>query len=214
MNKIKTYIYFSLVAIIFMILSIWLIKIFNGEMPYVDQWTRSFVHTIAESQLYEFAYWVTKLGSQTFLIPFTIVMGIFLWWLYDDWFPSFIFSGGTLMSYLLNEMIKLIVVRERPSMNVDAHAIGYSFPSGHAMISMVCYGLFIYFLRKKLSSKKINDILLICFSSLIFLIGMSRYIINVHYLTDVFSGFTIGFLLFICFIYLYEWIEEHHRFNT
>src|SRR5699024_3922258 len=83
---------------------------------------------------------------------FTIVMGIFLWWLYDDWFPSFIFSGGTLMSYLLNEMIKLIVVRERPSMNVDAHAIGYSFPSGHAMISMVCYGLFIYFLRKKLCS--------------------------------------------------------------
>src|SRR5690625_1691475 len=204
----KKYLKFFLLIIVFFIVSIWVITIIQGKMPYTDQWTRRFVESLAHSKLYIYARWITELGSYTFLIPFTIVMGILLWRIYCDWFPAFIFSGGTLMSHLLNVFVKNLVTRGRLSIFIEAHAIGYSFPSGHAMISIVCYGLLIYFLQKKLTNRKHIILMQIGFSLLIFLIGMSRYIINVHYLTDVLSGFGFGYVLLMCFIYIFERIQH------
>lgn len=209
MNKLKV---FFLFLITLTMLLLWSATIMKGEMPYIDQWTRGFVYSVSTSKLYVFARWVTELGSSTFLIPFTVVIGVFLWWFDRDWLASLIFSGGTLISYLLNMFIKMIVARERPRIDISASAEGYSFPSGHAMISIVCYGLLMYFLQKKLSTRKSVLIVQISFAFIIFMIGMSRYVINVHYLTDVLFGFACGYLLLISFIYIYKRIERRKDF--
>lgn len=183
----------------------------NQKMPYIDLWTRSFVDLMAERKGYFLARSLTELGSDTFLVPFTFVMMFVLWILYRNWLPALIFSGGTLLSYFLNLLIKGMFARERPSINIAANAEGYSFPSGHAMISLVCYSLLFYFLMKKLSTKRWIPFLRCVKIALVFSIGMSRYVINVHYLTDVVTGFIIGYFLYKGIVYTYEWVVTQNR---
>ena len=118
------------------------------------------------------------------------------------------FPGGILLTHQLNILIKSLVVRERPSISVAANAEGYSFPSGHAMISMVCYGLIAYLLVKKMKSHVLIFITQTMFVTLIFLIGISRYVIHVHYITDIVAGFALGFICLIGLIYVYERMES------
>ena len=82
---------------------------------------------------------------------------------------------------------------------------GYSFPSGHAMVSFGFYGFLIYLAYKKINNKKIKYPLIISLALLILLIGISRIYLGVHYATDIIGGFIIGFIYLIVFIkYFYN----------
>lgn len=208
MDKRKLSYYSILFIMIATVIIIWIFKIMNDTLPYLDQWTRGFVESVQETKLFSVARLITELGSASFLIPFTVIMGIVLWILFQDFLPALIFSGGILVSHIINLLIKALVARERPRLDVGANAEGYSFPSGHAMISIVCYGLLLYVLMKKIKSTKVSIMVQLSFSLLIALIGMSRVIINVHYSTDVLAGFIIGSILLLGFIKVYEYFNR------
>ncbi|HLR79331.1 MAG TPA: phosphatase PAP2 family protein [Bacillota bacterium] len=190
------------------IIVVWLVQILNDQVPLFDQWSRDLALSQNDTKWYIFFVVLTKLGSRTFLIPFTIVMGLLLWWLYQDWLPALLLSGGTLFTHYLNQTIKNIIARERPSISAVLHAEGYSFPSGHAMLSMVCYGLFTYYIVKKLPSQRSIFLTQFFFALLIFFIGFSRIALHVHYATDVMSGFFGGFLCLI------GWMALDHHIST
>lgn len=172
-------------------IAIWILKITEGQLPYVDQWTRSLVPRLKNTALFDFFRMVTELGSSSFLIPFTIVMALVLWGM-NSWMAAIIFGGGTLFTHFLNQFIKKMIERERPMVWEDVNAEGFSFPSGHAMIPIVCYGLLAYYIGGKTTSPKLRLFVHGLFILLILLIGLSRYVINVHYLTDIVTGFVIG----------------------
>jgi len=201
----------TLIFVVLLMIGVWVGRILKGNMPYADVWTRGPVELLDDTIIYSLFRNITELGSQWFLVPFVITTGIMIWIVYKNWLPALIFSGGTLLSHGLNLFIKHLVERERPSIYEAANAEGYSFPSGHAMISMVCYGLLAYFIAKKMSTAKMKLVVQILLATLIFLIGISRYVINVHYLTDVVAGFVIGILLLAGLIYLYEVL---HRWQS
>lgn len=93
----------------------------------------------------------------------------------------------------INQILKIILKRPRPDIShIDAS--GYSFPSGHAMVSMAFYGLIIYFVLKSNLNKKIKILSIIGLCILILLIGISRTYLGVHYLTDIIAGFTLAIL--------------------
>ncbi|MFB4167096.1 phosphatase PAP2 family protein [Virgibacillus sp. JSM 102003] len=209
MLKKRNYIILFLLTIVLITIVFWISRIVSGQVLYTDRWTRELVGNLADTNVYTFFRWTTELGSEEFLVPFTILFTLVLWWAFRDWLPGLIFGLGTLTSHGLNILIKGLVERERPSILVAANAEGYSFPSGHAMISMVCYGLLSYFIARSISSTKANIMVQILFALLIFLIGISRYIINVHYLTDVLAGFIFGFIFLVGLIYLYEMLNKH-----
>src|ERR1700683_1460009 len=98
-------------------------------------------------------------------------------------------GGGELT---LNPVLKALVGRLRP---VVAHPIAYgtgdSFPSGHALGSLVCYGaLFLVFLPATRGVWRRVFIIVIC--TLIAAIGISRLLLGVHYLSDVLGGWALG----------------------
>ncbi|MFA1819065.1 phosphatase PAP2 family protein [Virgibacillus oceani] len=209
--KRNYWIIFILLFVVLFMMGVWVVHILQGRMPYVDLWTREPVELFSDTFIYTFFRYITELGSEWFLVPFTITVGIIIWIVFKNWLPALIFSGGTLLSHLLNILIKHLVERERPSIYEAANAEGHSFPSGHAMVSMVCYGLLAYFIAKKITSARVKLAVHIFFALLILLIGISRYIINVHFLTDVVAGFVTGFLLLVGLIYLYEAL---HRWQS
>ncbi len=93
---------------------------------------------------------------------------------------------------LLNQFLKFCFARPRPTQINLIVEKGYSFPSGHSMVSMAFYGFFIYIILKSKLSKKLKIFLSSLFSLLIILIGISRIYLGVHYASDVIAGFTIS----------------------
>lgn len=93
---------------------------------------------------------------------------------------------------LLNQLLKHIVQRPRPTEFRLIDESGYSFPSGHSMASAAFYGFFIYLVYKKVRNRKLKIFLITILSLLIILIGISRIYLGVHYTSDVLAGFFVS----------------------
>lgn len=93
---------------------------------------------------------------------------------------------------ILNWILKIIVQRPRPNEFRLIDEKGYSFPSGHSMISMAFYGFIIYLIYKKVENRYVRWGLISFLCILIFCIGISRIYLGVHYTSDVLAGFLIS----------------------
>ncbi len=91
----------------------------------------------------------------------------------------------------MNFLFKVFFHRARPEILVLVHATGYSFPSGHSMVSVAFYGYLIY-LSVILLQKPWKQLSSLLLSMLIFFIGLSRIYLGVHYASDVVGGFLAG----------------------
>ena len=102
-------------------------------------------------------------------------------------------------SYLLTELLKHTFHRERPDLNILISQTGYSYPSGHSMVSFACYGMLVYLFFSLTNSKLLRFFVLIFFSIIVGSIGISRIYLGVHYPSDVISGYSAGGVwLIIC----------------
>ena len=102
-------------------------------------------------------------------------------------------------SALLNQILKRIVQRPRPTGYRLIEESGYSFPSGHSMISTAFYGFLIYLIFKNVKNKYVKWTSIIFLSILIALIGISRIYLGVHYTSDVMAGFVISISYLVIF---------------
>ena len=100
----------------------------------------------------------------------------------------------------LNQLLKRILQRPRPSEYRIIEETGYSFPSGHSMVSMAFYGYLIYLIYKYVKNKYVKWISIMLLSILICTIGISRIYLGVHYKSDVLGGFLISISYLIIFI--------------
>ena len=93
---------------------------------------------------------------------------------------------------VLDPVLKALVGRLRPVVaHPIAHGNGDSFPSGHALGSIVCYGaLFLVFLPAARGTWR--RVLTAVIVTLIAAIGLSRLLLGVHYLSDVLGGWALG----------------------
>ena len=110
----------------------------------------------------------------------------------------------------LNLILKYIVQRNRPEGYRLIDESGYSFPSGHSMVSTAFYGFLIYLVIKKVKNNYLKNFLVILLGALIVLIGFSRVYLGVHYASDVIAGFFISIAYLILFITM---ISDSNRFS-
>ncbi|MCA9915947.1 MAG: phosphatase PAP2 family protein [Anaerolineae bacterium] len=92
---------------------------------------------------------------------------------------------------LLNNVLKLLFARPRPETRL-IDVIAYSFPSGHAMMSLIGFGLLTYFLWRATNNAILRIFLVFGSTLLVMLVGISRLALNVHYVSDVLAGFAAG----------------------
>lgn len=130
---------------------------------------------------------MTTLGSAKFLIPFALLS-----FLYPNKKVGASISANLTLSFLSNEILKRVFRRPRPNILWLVEEKGFSFPSGHAMVSTAFYGYLIYLLWKSNLSQKKKILGTILLSLLIFIIGNSRIYLGVHYATDIMAGFLVG----------------------
>ena len=103
---------------------------------------------------------------------------------------------------ILNFILKNIFMIARPTGIMDYYFDKYSFPSGHAMMSLGFYGYIIFLLSKDYlkSNKNIKRVLIPSISILILLIGISRVYLGFHHFSDILEGFIISGIHLIIFI--------------
>ena len=139
---------------------------------------------------------ITKLGNWYTLIIITLGFLIF------DGKKTFKYISINLATVtLLNQGLKLLFQRPRPELNIIA-ATGYSFPSGHSMVSMAFYGFLVYMLLKTNHSNKYKIIGSILLFMIILMIGFSRIYLGAHYVTDVLAGFALGIIYLVIFTFI------------
>jgi len=112
-------------------------------------------------------------------------------------------SAHVVIVLILSQLAKSLVARPRPSKIGLIVEHGYSFPSGHSMISFLLFGMIAYFLWNR------NKLLSILIMILPMFIGISRIYLGVHYTTDVLAGFLFSFAYLCTVIQLIP----HHKIS-
>ena len=110
--------------------------------------------------------------------------------------------SNTLIVVGISQALKFIIRRSRPLDIALIKETGFSFPSGHSMVSAAFYGLIIYLIYKSKLKKQLKILLIVLFSLIILNIGLSRIYLGVQYTTDVFAGFILAAIHLILFVEL------------
>ncbi|MDU4960521.1 MAG: phosphatase PAP2 family protein [Sporomusaceae bacterium] len=147
----------------------------------------------------------TWLGSGKALLLLTVtMMAIFV---IRDWRGEaaalFVCLTG---AGVLNQMLKVLFARSRPEIAV-IEVSGYSFPSGHSMVSLCVYGFLAYLLSRRFSSFRQRGMVFLLVGAVVALIGVSRIYLGVHYPTDVLAGFVAGGTWLSCCMSWLHWRE-------
>lgn len=104
-----------------------------------------------------------------------------------------------------NPLLKSFFLRDRPLSTVGESATGYSFPSGHsANIAFICL-LFYSLLPDNLQQDfRVRFVL----ATLILLVGISRMVLEVHWMSDVLAGWSFGLFLGLLHLELQRRVES------
>ena len=139
---------------------------------------------------------ITNFGG----VIFVITLSILLYILIKNKKIGLSIIINLFIATLLNQLLKAILQRPRPTEFRIIEEKGYSFPSGHSMVSMAFYGYLIYLIYKYIKNKYIKYGLILLLSLLICAIGVSRIYLGVHYTSDVFGGFCIAISYLVIYI--------------
>lgn len=142
------------------------------------------------------AKFITNFGGAIYLIGIAIVLFVVI---KDKKIGIAIISNLGIVT-ILNQLLKRILQRPRPEEFRIINETGYSFPSGHSMISMAFYGFLIYLIYKNIKNKYLKWSLITVLGVLIVSIGVSRIYLGVHYTSDVLAGFLISISYLIIYI--------------
>ncbi len=142
---------------------------------------------------------ITKLGNT---VPVLLIVIILLITLNKK--DKILLGSSAVLSVVINTILKNIVERPRPDHLRLITQGGYSFPSGHAMISICVYGTLIYIINKNIKNKLPKIILTILLLIIIISIGLSRIYVGVHYPSDILGGYLLSLTIVIININLYH----------
>ena len=133
----------------------------------VFAFTAQHVSSLATS----FMVFISFLGKHTFLIPANLTLLAFYFFIRKNKRLSIRILALALTSLSLMFLLKLSFQRSRPEIPLLEKVSGFSFPSGHALMSVAFYGMLIYIVFTEIKTTWVRYSLILILSILIFLIG-------------------------------------------
>ncbi|HGC7593906.1 TPA: phosphatase PAP2 family protein [Streptococcus agalactiae] len=153
---------------------------------------------------------ITVIGNTVSQIAIAIMSVTFCY--LKKWYPQARFIAvNAIISGICILSLKLIFQRVRPTLPHLVFAGGYSFPSGHSMGTFMIFGSIIILLQYYMPNSIWKLLCQGILGLLIFLIGLSRIYLGVHFPTDVLAGFILayGILNLTAYIFLAkDWLKK------
>jgi len=195
--------FLSLIAFIFITRRIFLLrneeldnKVFEVLRPYINDTNTAIMN------------FITFFGKHEFLIPANLLLIAYYLFLKKHKWYSIKIPAIAISSLLLMFGLKRLFARERPVGQLLEEAKNFSFPSGHALMSVTFYGLMAYIAWHSIKNKTAKWIIIVLLIGWIILIGLSRLYLRRHYYSDVAAGFAMGFLWLVISLKVIRQIEK------
>ncbi len=157
-----------------------------------DEHILLFIHQFSSPWLDTIVVGITRIGDPKTVVPLSAV-AFFCLWLKRYRIEAKIFALDTLGGAVLSYFLKLAFNKVRPQLwDSPIVETTYSYPSGHALGSVVLYG-FLSYIFATLYPRFAGWFYGVA-AFLIVSIGLSRLYLGVHWPTDIIGGYCIGFL--------------------
>jgi undecaprenyl-diphosphatase len=151
---------------------------------------------------------ISALGGATVLTAMVALCAILLSARHQYRLAAYV-AATSLGAVVLDPTLKALVGRLRPVVEHPvAHGGGNSFPSGHALDSLICYGAVVLALLPALGRRH-RWILTGLAGSVVFLIGVSRVMLGVHFISDVLGGWSLGIAWLGLTVFAFE-LRRHY----
>lgn len=135
---------------------------------------------------------VTALGSLTLVTLISLIALCLLLSLKDS-FAAWQLVLNSLGAGIWTGITKNVIERTRPDdVTHLVQVSGFSYPSGHSLVSASLYLTIAILAARYLPTTKGRLLLFGLATAVIFLVGMSRVYLGVHYASDVVSGVLLG----------------------
>ena len=108
------------------------------------------------------------------------------------------------LAYILDESVKLIIARPRPTLINLVTEKTYSYPSGHTMVGFVMYGIIIYCILHSNINKHKKILFCGLLGILSLVIAVSRIYLGAHFATDIIGGYAFGHMVLISYILIFR----------
>jgi undecaprenyl-diphosphatase len=167
-------------------------EVLEQEAFHFDEAILLWIHQFASPTLDRVMLTVTHLGNPSIVIPLACMGFSWLVWRRQRTI-AIVFAINCVGGAVLSTGLKLLFGKPRPALWPQIITeTTYSFPSGHALGSMVLYGFWAYLLARRFP--KFSPAIYAGAVLLISGIGLSRLYLGVHWPTDVLAGYGVGFL--------------------
>ena len=165
---------------------------FPAETRRFDLLVRTATHSFSSAWLTASASFITSFGSTPVLAALALALFFVLHRRiarYQALLPLLAIACAEVVA----QITKLIVKRTRPHPWFGVHDLqSWSFPSGHALDSAVCYVVFAASLLQLVRSRTWRIAVAVLGVILPFLVGLTRVYLGVHWPTDVLAGWIAG----------------------
>ncbi len=176
-------------AVSSLIFFLWLAdEVFEGETKIFDETVRQTIHQTATPGLTKLMIFLSMTGSVAFIV--SVLIGMTIIFLLLKWKHAAALLLLTMAGEVILEMtLKLFFQRARPEafFNYPLPA-SYSFPSGHALGSFCFYVVLAWLITARIKTRGVKISIWIFAPTLVFLIGVSRIYLGVHFPSDVLAG--------------------------
>lgn len=190
-NIKKEYYFIAVLLVLFIILTIFVTM---GKADIMDESVFNNVIKLENDRTTKILYIITDLASTIGVIILLIITAVIF--LRKKIFSDFKYViSNVSVGVILMQILKNIFKRSRPSWKWIVQG-GFSYPSGHTISALLLYGTLVLLVYKKVYSKARKP-LIIFFSLMIILTGISRIYFGAHYLTDVLASLILGLIILL-----------------
>jgi membrane-associated phospholipid phosphatase len=201
-----------LVAAAALLLFAWLSQqMLGGYTLHFDEQVRALLHQHANPALTRFMLWVSFMGSPGLLIGLGVVV-VMGYARQGKPRTALLFVITVAGAEVLDEILKLVFHRTRPVAFFGLREpAGYSFPSGHALVSCAFFGVLAAFAAARTERRALRWIYRAAAAILIALIGISRIYLGVHYPSDVLAGYAAALVWVFSVATARRWTRRPRR---
>ncbi|MDR6883744.1 phosphatase PAP2 family protein [Bacillus sp. 3255] len=187
----------------------------SGWLQVFDMTLGGVVQSLRSDGLTPVAKGITVLGKSKAEFAVFVVVALILLFKLKQRGETLVLLVGVLTAWGLNTALKYAFGRERPAGPWLIEETGFSFPSGHGMVSSLFYGLIGYLFWLAVRERfKAAWLIPAATAVLVVCIGLSRIYLGVHYPSDVLAGFAVGGAGFIGCIMTVQRIRDRRTNAT
>lgn len=158
-----------------------------GAAPFDDDVVRA-ARDLRDDRTGALMRWASEVGYVRILGPIAGLIACVAGGLLHRWRSALLVPTATIVTSLLNRLLKELFDRARPADGVEILAAGFSMPSGHAAVSSA----FVTSIILAVPSVRARLWLVPVAVAFAGVVGASRVILGVHYPTDVVAGWCLG----------------------